>query len=137
MDQAALSEIKSGLQKLSEGQEDLKGRLINNAGIGQAIGERLVQVDEKIDKIASAVGTNEQLAENTKAIKELVELMKKQKEGEHGATEKKDDGDLSAKVTALQTEVEEMKEKLKQLDSLDKKFDTLKAELNKESGHQD
>ena len=28
-----------------EGQEDMKGRLVNNAGIGQAIGERLVEVD--------------------------------------------------------------------------------------------
>ena len=46
--QVDLSGVTAALSRIETGQADLRGRLINNAGISRAIGEKLVDIDSAI-----------------------------------------------------------------------------------------
>ena len=55
---ADLTAIRATLAELKEGQADLRGRLINNAGISQAIGEQLVKTDARVQVLQGVSGAN-------------------------------------------------------------------------------
>lgn len=53
-----MTQVRASLAELKAGQADLRGRLINNAGISQAIGEQLVKTDARVATMQGAVGAN-------------------------------------------------------------------------------
>src|SRR5262249_30844046 len=50
------SDASGALAQLQEGQKDLRGRLINNAGILESIGQRLDSVNQTVGRIESQLG---------------------------------------------------------------------------------
>ncbi|MCY2987474.1 MAG: hypothetical protein NTY19_06375 [Planctomycetota bacterium] len=83
-----LTELNSNVKKLLEGQEDIKGRLINSAGIGQSIGEKLVGLEARVGRIEDAVSPTGtiliQLSRNASDLAELKAALIKPKEASAG-----------------------------------------------------
>jgi hypothetical protein len=48
--------LQTAVARLEEGQKDLQGRLINNAGISRAIGEKLVEMDDRLAVLEERLG---------------------------------------------------------------------------------
>jgi hypothetical protein len=50
------SDANGGIARLQEGQNDLRGRLINNAGVLESIGQRLDAVSQSVGRIEGQLG---------------------------------------------------------------------------------
>ena len=69
--QAELNQITLALQRIEANQEDLRGRLINNAGVAQSMGETLTIIHERVSTVEKAVGSTGTI------VMELSEINKK------------------------------------------------------------
>lgn len=71
-----LSGVLAELKKLQDGQEELRGRLINSAGVNQAIGERLVKVEEELrGRVINEAGANQAIGERLVQVSERLNAL--------------------------------------------------------------
>lgn len=70
---AALQRIDNRLGNLEEGQVDLRGRLINNAGVSRSIGEELVNVQASVATVRSSLGANGPLITQLRMINQTLD----------------------------------------------------------------